>query len=58
MHRQKILGIRMDPGKVLKLRITVEALFDDLLGLLAQPLVKVVLWLMSVIAAFLAGLAF
>jgi len=58
MDRQKILGFHMDPRRMLKLRIMVEAFFDDLLELLSQPLVKVVLWLMSVAAAFLAGLAF
>ncbi len=58
MDRQKILKIRMDPQRILKLKIMLEAFFDDFLELISNPIVKVVLWSMSIIAAFAAGMAF
>ena len=58
MEPQKIHRTWMDPGTTLKVKITVEAIFDDLLEFVSQPLVKVILWLMSVVAAFVVGLAF
>ena len=58
MDRHKRLGIRMDPRMVLKLRIMGEALVDDVIELLSQSTVKAVLWLLSIIVAFVAGLAF
>ncbi len=47
----------MDPRMMLKLKIMLEAVFDDFLELISNPVVKVVLWLMSIIAAFAAGMA-
>ena len=58
MDRQKILKIRMDPRVVLKLKIMLEAVLDDFLELISNPVVKVVLWSISIIAAFAAGMAF
>ncbi len=58
MDRQKMLRIRIDPRMMLKLRIAVESFFDDFIALISNPVVKVILWLMSVVAAFAAGLAF
>ncbi len=57
MDRQKILMIRMDPRMMLKLKIMLEAVFDDVLEFISKPVVKVVLWLMSIITAFAAGMA-
>lgn len=57
MDRQKILRVRMDPRRMLKLKIMLEAIFDDFLELISNPVVKVVLWLMSLFAAFVAGMA-
>lgn len=57
MDRQKILRVRMDPRMMLKLKIMLEAIFDDFLELISNPVVKVVLWLMSLFAAFVAGMA-
>jgi len=47
----------MDPRMMLKLKIMLEAIFDDFLELISNPVVKVVLWLMSLFAAFVAGMA-
>ena len=58
MDRQKILKIRMDPRMMLKLKIMLEAVLDDFLELISNPVVKVVLWSISIIAAFAAGMAF
>ena len=58
MDRQKILRFRMDPRIMLKLRIMVESVIDDFLELLSQTTVKVILWIISMVAAFAAGLAF
>jgi len=58
MDRQKMLWIRIDPRKMLKLKITVESILDDSLDMISHPVTKAILWLMSIAAAFAAGLAF
>jgi len=46
----------MDPQKTLKLKLTVEGMLDDFLNLISLPLVKAILWLLSVASAFVAGM--
>ncbi len=57
MEQQRIARIQMDPQKTLKLRLTAEGMLDDLLNLISLPLVKAILWLLSVASAFVAGMA-
>jgi len=47
----------MNPQTTLKLRLTAEGMLDDFLNLISLPLVKAILWLLSVAAAFVAGMA-
>jgi hypothetical protein len=47
----------MDAQKMLKIKVTADTLWDDLLDLISLPLVKALLWLISMTAAFSAGLA-
>ncbi|NIO07037.1 MAG: hypothetical protein GTO40_03225 [Deltaproteobacteria bacterium] len=58
MVRQRLAKMRMDPHKALKLRLTAEGMIDDILNLVSLPLVKVLLWLLSMAAAFGIGMAF
>ncbi len=58
MGQQRLAKIRMDPHKTLKLRLTAEGMLDDFLQLISLPLVKGLLWLISVTAAFVLGIAF
>ncbi len=57
MERQRMARIQMDPQKTLKLRLTAEGMLDDFLNLISLPLVKAILWLLSVASAFVAGMA-
>ena len=56
MERQQLARIRMNPQTTLKLRLTAEGMLDDFLNLISLPLVKAILWLLSVAAAFVAGM--
>ncbi len=47
----------MNPQTTLKLRLTAEGMLDDFLNLISLPLVKAILWLLSVTVAFVAGMA-
>ncbi len=57
MERQRMARIQMDPQTTLKLRLTVEGMLDDFLNLISLPLVKAILWLLSVASAFIVGMA-
>ena len=46
----------MSPQRILRIKITADAIWNDLIDLTSLPLVKAMLWLLSLAAALGVGL--